>query len=75
MDQLSKMLDWFNNAYTFQINHTKSIAFWIGGKKEILSTWTYEFKWTWAPHEAISKLLGTPFELSLSLANVDRLDC
>jgi hypothetical protein len=59
MIRLAKVLNLLSNVFYLQINHTKLAAFWIGGKKETRPTWNDEFKWTWAPHEAIFKLHGT----------------
>jgi hypothetical protein len=58
-DLVGKGVKFTEQCFLSQINHTKSAAFWIGGKKEIRTTWNDEFKWTLAPHEAISKLCGT----------------
>jgi hypothetical protein len=38
MIRLTQLLDLF--TFGLQINHVKSIAFWIGGRKESKSTWT-----------------------------------
>jgi hypothetical protein len=63
--------DLFSIAFGLQINHAKSVAFWIGGEKESRLIWIEEFRWTWASSEAISKLFDTPFGLSLGSADVD----
>lgn len=68
---LTRLLDLFNIASNFQINHVKFIAFQIRGRKESRLTWTEEFKWTWASSKAISNLLGMLFGLSLCLTYVD----
>lgn len=60
--------DLFSIASGLQINHVKSVAFWIEGRKESRPTWTKEFRWTF---EAIFKLFGMPFGLSLGSVNVD----
>jgi len=48
-----------------------STPFWIGGRKESSLASIEEFRWTWASSEAISKLIGTSFGLSLGSTNVD----
>jgi hypothetical protein len=41
-------------------------------KKQTRSNWTQEFGWTWASMVMVSKLLGTPFDLSFNSTTMDK---
>ena len=52
------------------INWSKSGAYWEGRNRP-RPAWTQNFDWTWIPEGNISKLLGSPFGLSVSTADID----
>ena len=53
------------------INWEKSGIYWVG-RASPPPDWAHEFGWTWAAEGNITKLLGTPFNLSLSTTDSDQ---
>jgi hypothetical protein len=65
-------LEKFSVASELTINWEKMMAyFWSRGNPP-RPAWTRPLNWRWAEQQDISKLLGTPFGLSLSSAAVDQ---
>jgi hypothetical protein len=47
------------------------MAFWLEGKGSDKLEWTQAFGWMWAFQDMISKLLGSPFELSIRFVSAN----
>ena len=71
VSSLVNILHSFSSASGLLINWAKSGAYWIGRTGQ-LPAWAHTFGWAWVPEGNISKLLGTPFGLSLSTIDVDQ---
>ena len=63
----------FSEASRLVINWAKSAAYWWHHELRIRPEWTNSLEWTWVSREEVSKLLGTPFGLSLNTTDIDNL--
>lgn len=68
---LVNLLNTFSSASGLTINWSKSGAYWVGRNRQPLD-WALTFGWTWVPDGNITKLLGTPFGLSLATTDIDQ---
>lgn len=66
------MLEAFCLASGLVINWTKSSGYWKSHDTIFRPDWTNYLGVTWAEDEEVSKLLGAPFELSLTSGDVDK---
>jgi hypothetical protein len=54
------------------INEQKSAAYYWHPRRKDRPGWTDQFNWQWATADDITKLLGSPFGLTLSTRDVDQ---
>jgi hypothetical protein len=60
--KLAQVLEEFSHAFGLELNNAKTMAFWIGNKKETRPGWTKEFNWTCASPDLHGiKVVGDPF--------------
>ena len=52
-------------------NWSKSGAYWAG-RNDIPLGWVHNFGWSWEAEGSMSKLLGTPFGLSIATIDIDQ---
>ena len=71
VSNLVNILHSFTLASGLFINWEKSGAYWAG-MAAFSPNWAHAFGWTWAAEGSITKLLRTPFGLSLSTTNSDQ---
>lgn len=71
VSSLVNILNYFSFASGLLINWSKSGAYWVS-RNGLPPAWAHTFSWTWVPEGNISKLLGTPFGLSISTVDVDQ---
>lgn len=67
---LVNILQSFSLASGLLINWAKSGAYWQGRNAQ-RPAWSQNFGWSWIPEGNLSKLLGSPFGLSISTADID----
>ena len=60
----------FTSASGLLLNWTKSGAYWAGRNAQP-PNWANQFGWTWEEGGRVSKLLGTPFGLSIATNDLD----
>ena len=70
MDELVKILKVFSDASGMEINWNKSCTHWFD-KYTHNPEWLARYNWRWAEDGDLSKLLGTPFGLSLNKHDFD----
>jgi hypothetical protein len=63
------LLDLFHLASGLLINWTKSIAYWLSNEPP--PDWLCNTRCQWAVERQLSKLLGTPFWIDLSIQDID----
>ena len=68
---LVSILQSFSLASGLLINWAKSGAYWEG-RNRLRPAWAQNYGWTWEPKGRISKLLGSPFGLSITTADIDQ---
>ena len=68
---LLRILHSFNLASGLLINWSKSSAYWAG-RNGPLPAWAHNFRCTWEAEGNISKLLGTPFGLSITTIDTNQ---
>ena len=68
---LVSILQSFTLASGLLINWEKSGAYWAGSTRPP-PDWANAFSWTWGAKGNITKLLGTPFGLTLSTTDSDQ---
>ena len=71
VSNLVSILQSFTLASGLHINWEKSGAYWVG-RAGPPPAWANAFGWTWGAEDGISKLLGTPFGLSLTTSDSDQ---
>ncbi len=60
--RLAQVLEEFSHAFGLELNNAKTMAFWIGNKKETKTRWTQEFNLTCASPDLHGiKVVGDPF--------------
>jgi hypothetical protein len=64
-------LHMFSSASGLMLNWEKSTTFWCDPYGGPRPDWTRRLEFQWAGPEDVSKLLGTPFGLSLNSEGVD----
>jgi hypothetical protein len=70
--KLIQILNSFCLASGLVLNWQKSSAYWKGAANTPRPAWTYLLGVVWARGDEVSKLLGTPFGMTINYGDVDK---